>query len=262
MSGQQKKAIISVTKSESIEHQVHFEPQRFNSLVFDKGYEVYIDKALRCPCAVKGAGQALVSCNNCIGTGWLFTDRTSTRIAIQGINADVKYENWSKLSTGMARITARAIDRLAFMDRIVIREAEGYFNEIIRAREYNEEVVCFTTYEILEIESIRQFVSDKEPLKIIPESDFKIQDEKIILKPKYKSIDNLTITIRYKHLLTYHIIDMNRDITKVRTKEGCSAVKEPLAEMPISGVARKAHYLFDNLKYEESSRLIDNTSKK
>lgn len=257
--GVKKKAIVSTTGPESVEHQVRFEPQRFNSLVFDKGYEVYVDKALRCPCAVKGNGQALISCNNCIGTGWIFMDRISTRMAIQGINADVKYQDWSKLSTGMAKVTARAIDRLAFMDRIIVREAEGYFNEILRPREFNGKLTCFTTYEILEIESILMFENDKVALKRIPEPDYTIENERIILHNKYLNQKDLTITIRYRHLLTYHIIDMNRDITKVRTKEGCSASNEDLQAMPINGTARKAHYLFDNLKFEESSRLIDNT---
>lgn len=259
MAGPKKQAVVRQTGPEPVEHQVKFEPQRFNSLVFDKGYEVYIDRALRCPCAVKGNGQALPSCNNCIGHGWIFVDRTSTRIAIQGINADVRYENWSKISTGMAKITARAKDRLAFMDRIVIREAEGYFNEIVRPRIYDGKMTGFTTYEILDIESLRMFDGDKSPLKLVPESDYEIKDERIILKPKYKIIKDLTLTIRYKHLLTYHIIDMNRDITKVRTKEGCKMTGEPLDEMPINGTARKAHYLFNNLKYEEAERLIDNS---
>jgi hypothetical protein len=259
MSGPGKKAVVSTTNVEAVDHQVRFTPQFFNSLIFDKGYEVYIDKALRCPCAVKGNGQALISCNNCIGTGWIFMDRVSTRIAIQGINAEVKYQDWSKLSTGMAKVTARAIDRLAFMDRIIVREAEGYFNEILRPREHNGKMTCFTTYEILEIESIMMFDNDKSPLKRIPAPDYTIENEKIILHNKYLNQKDLTLTIRYRHHLTYHIIDMNRDITKVRTKEGCSASNEELQSMPINGTARKAHYLFDNLKYEESSRLIDNT---
>jgi hypothetical protein len=34
--------------------------------------------------------------------------------------------------------------------------------------------------------------------------------------------------------------------------------EEMLKEMPVAGLARKAHYLFDNMKYEEEDRLIEN----
>jgi hypothetical protein len=54
------------------------------------------------------------------------------------------------------------------------------------------------------------------------------------------------------------MIDLNRDIVKVRTKEA-NAPNEELKEMPIMGMARKAHYLFDNVKYDESQRLIENS---
>ena len=54
------------------------------------------------------------------------------------------------------------------------------------------------------------------------------------------------------------MIDMTRDITMVREKEQ-PLDPEVLKAMPINGMARKAHYLFDNYKYEEEGRLIDNS---
>lgn len=254
-----KKAVVSETPPEAVGHQVRMQPGKFNELIFDKGYEVYIDRALRCPCAVKGATQGLPSCSNCLGTGWMFIDRSETRLAVQGINADVKYENWSKLSTGLARITARAVDKLAFMDRIIVRECEGFYNEILRAKTINNQVIAFATYEILEIESIFMFISDKEKHQRIEPDDYTILDERIVFRPKYRTIKNPVFTVRYRHCLTYHIIDMNRDIMKVRTKDGCKMTNEELTNMPIAGTARKAHFMFDNLKFEEANNLIDNS---
>ena len=260
-SNNKKKAVVTKTQPEDIEHQVRFEPKRFNSLVYDKGYEVFIDKALRCPCAVKGAGQALPSCNNCLGVGWVYIDRKQTRVAIQGMNADVKYENWSKLMTGMARITARATDKLAFMDRVVLREAEGYYNEILRSKDFNGKKTCFTTYQIVSVETIFLFKGDKVPLYRLSEGEYLIDEEKITLNNEFKNLEDFTISIRYKHLLTYHVIDMNRDLVKVRTKDDCEMEEELIEDMPISCVARKAHYLFDNLSFEQSSRLLFNDRK-
>ena len=255
------KPIYSKTGPESIEHQVRFEPQRFNSLIFDKGYEVWVDKAMRCPCTVKGTGQALLSCNNCVGTGWIFVNRIETRVAVQNINANIKYENWSQTTTGMAKITSRAVDKLAFMDRVILREVAGIFNEVVRIRDYNSEKVGFAIYEILDMEGIYLFQGDKIALHPMTKDEYEIDGYKIILNDKYNSMKDLSISIRYRHCLTYHLIDMNRDVIKVRTKN-CEASDEQLTDMPINGTARKSHYIFDNLKYEEEERLIENSTKR
>lgn len=255
------KPIVSKTSAESTEFQVRFQPQRFNSLIFDKGYEVFIDKAMRCPCIVKGTGQAKLDCNNCLGTGWIFINRYETRVAMQQLNANIKYENWSQTTTGMAKITSRAIDKISFMDRIILREVEGFFNEVIYIRDYGGKKVGFTIYEILEIESIFLFSDSKK--KLIPlelEKDYTFDGFKIVFNNKYNSVDDMTISVRYRHCLTYHLIDMNRDIMKVRQKD-CSLPTESLENMPISGIARKSHYIFDNIKYDETLRLIENTVK-
>lgn len=251
------KTVVTKTNPESVEHQVRFETQRFDSLVFDKGYDVFIDKAIKCPCTVKGSGQALLSCNNCIGLGWLFINRSETRIAVQQLKADFKYENWSQTTAGMAKVTARAIDKLAFMDRIILREVEGYFSEVIYTRDYKGKKTIFPLYQPLEIESLFMFTKDKEALRPLYEKDYIIDEHKIILNDKFDSMEEISISLRYKHLLTYHIIDMNRDIMKVRSKN-CSLPEEQLTEMPVGGMARKAHYIFDNVKYEGEGRVIEN----
>jgi len=257
-----KKAVIQTTAPESVEHQVRFEPKRFDSLIFDKGYDVFIDKAYKCPCAVKGAGQALPDCDNCLGIGWLFANRTETRIAIQSIQADVKYENWTRTTAGTARVTARAVDKLAFMDRIILQDVEGYYNEILRSKKIGGVVCFFTNYDILQIEDIMIFEGSNTPLRYLAEgTDYSIDPNvstKIILGSAFQlATDEIVATVRYRHLQTYHILDMNRDIVKVREKN-CEKPEEQLREMPIAGIARKAHYLFDNLKYKEAVELIEN----
>jgi len=256
-----KRATVTKTPAENVGHQVRFEPQRFDALVFDKGYEVYLDKAYRCPCAVKGSGQPLVSCNNCLGVGWIFASRAETRIAIQSIKVDTKYENWTKNTSGTARVTARASDKLGFMDRIILREVEGFYNEIIRTRLLSNKIVAFVEYPIVEIEKIYMFSSDKLPLVVLEEgTDYEVLEESKIemLSGGRATNPESVLTIRYKHLMVYHIIEMNRDILKVRTKEDCLQVGEELKDMPINGIARKAQYLFDNDKYSEEERLIQN----
>lgn len=260
------KAIVNKTPSEKVEHSVDFQPWRFNSLVFDKGYDVFIDKSFRCPCVVKGNGNPLPDCKNCLGIGWVFTNRIETRIALQSINSEIKYENWTKTTAGTATITSRASDKLKFMDRIILRNVEGYYNEILRIKDFkNESGVIekcfFTNYEIIDIEDFMIFVGSDSNLKYLKKGiDYELDEN---IKTKIKIINsslfdpNLTATITYKHFQTYHVIDMNRDIRKVDSRN-CKDEKE-LENMPIKGIARKAHYLFDNEKFDEAKFLIDNT---
>ena len=159
----QKRAIISSTPNEPTEHEVRFQTQRFNSLVFDKGYEVWLDRAYRCPCSVKNSGNPLPSCNNCLGLGWFFTNRTETRIALQGLKADVRYENWTRTTAGMAKVTSRAIDKLCFMDRLILKNVEGYYNEVIRTRFIESNKFAFLEYPIISMEDLYLFDSDKTP---------------------------------------------------------------------------------------------------
>lgn len=258
----QRRPVISKTPNEPKEHQVNFQPWRFNSLIDDKAYNVWIDKAYRCPCSVKGSGQPLPSCRNCLGTGWIFTNRKETRVAIQSINIDIKYDNWLKNVAGTVRVTARAVDRLAFMDRIILREVDGFYNEILRIKEVDNKLFLFPEYPILEIEELMKFEGDNVALSYMKEGiDFKVNDESEIEILNSSITINDTFTIRYRHRMTYHIIEMNRDVMKVRDgdQDACNFNQDKLANMPINGIARKAHYLFDNLKYEEKTKLLDNT---
>src|SRR4051812_13252767 len=116
------KPIKGQTPNQLIGHSVRFDPSKFNELISDKGYDVYHDKALVCPCSVKNSGSALPNCNNCLGFGFIYVDRTETRLAVQGMKADVRYENWTRDTAGMARVTARAVDKLGYMDRIILRD--------------------------------------------------------------------------------------------------------------------------------------------
>ena len=65
----------------------------------------------------------------------------------------------------------------------------------------------------------------------------------------------LQITIRYIHFPVYHVIDVNRELMKVREGKLCSYEDSVLRQMPILVTARKAHYLFK----QQHSDLFDNS---
>lgn len=251
------KKIITTTPAQPMASDVRFEPARFEKLIWAKGYEAYIDEALRCPCINAQTGQGLPSCKNCLGLGWFFANRKQTRIASQGMNYEKRQEQWTEMNKGMARITTRGVDRLAFMDKITLIELEAYFSEIIRPTQENSVLRAFPVYSPLEVLAIYQYDGTDKPLKVVPDTDYVLKDNYISFVEKYKKINDLSFSIRYVHNPVYHVIDMNRELMKVRVK-GCTLPTEEMKQMPISVMAKKAHYIWDNLNQQQNN-IFDNT---
>lgn len=254
-----KKPIITSSPIDVLDPSVKFQKKRFDGLIWDKGYDVWIDRAMRCPCIQKSTGQGLPNCENCLGKGWIFIDRSETRVVIQSLNANKKYENWSEVTTGMAKVTARAIDRLAWMDRITIQNAEGIFQEVLFPQLFNGKIKAFPIYTPLEIFECYLFDSVKTKLKILVEGvDYSIDGDALVFDDKYVNNKQFSVSIRYAHCLVYHVTDMNRDVMVTRVRESCQQETSESAQMPVNGVLRKAHYIFDNTKFEEN-KLLENS---
>lgn len=251
------KPIITVTPDQPLTPSVKFDPKRFEQLIWDKGYEAYIDEALRCPCADRQTGQALKTCKNCLGLGWFFANRKETRIVSQGMNYQKHEEQWTEMNKGNARITTRGVDRLAFMDKITLIELEGYFSEVIRPVPEDNIMRAFPVYTPLQILSVYQYNGADKKLIPIPSADYSIVDNYIKFADKYKKIADISISLRYTHNPVYHVIDMNRELMKVRVKS-CTVPEEKLAQMPISALARRAHYIWDNVNQLQNN-IFDNS---
>ena len=67
----------------------------------------------------------------------------------------------------------------------------------------------------------------------------------------------LSISIRYSHYPVYHVIDVNRELMKVREAKLCEYNDEKLRQMPINVIARKAHWIFNAQTHGES--MFDNS---
>ena len=115
------------TPPTAVEPKVTWRVQDFEELIQSQGYDAFIDRALRCPCIDKATGQALSTCRNCLGRGWFFIDRTETRLIAQRMDNRKKYENWGEVNRGTASITTKGVDKLGFMDRIILTQLECRF---------------------------------------------------------------------------------------------------------------------------------------
>ena len=74
---------VSLTPAQPGRPAVGWDVGRFERLIYDQGYDAYIDRAMRCPCVDKTSGQASSTCQNCYGRGWFFVNRRETRLIAQ-----------------------------------------------------------------------------------------------------------------------------------------------------------------------------------
>ena len=270
--GKNRKSIITdkttayQTPPASMSPHVGWDVNKFETLIQTQGYDAFIDRALRCPCVDKATGQALSTCKNCLGRGWFFVDRTETRLIAQHMDSKKRYENWSEVNRGTASITTKGIDKLGFMDKIILTQLEEFYSEIIRPIYFQGEIIAYPVYEPLKVTDMFLFSSDNEKLISIKEDEYVIDGNKIVfdlgiqdkisiddMNVKNKSEIPISISIRYSHFPVYHVIDVNRELMKVRESRFCSYNDEKLRQMPINVLARKAHYLFDAQKFGEES---------
>ena len=253
------------TPPAAINPRVGWDVNRFETLIQTQGYDALIDRALRCPCCEKSTGQALSTCRNCGGRGWFFVDRTETRLLAQHMDSKKRYDEWSQVNRGTASITTRGIDKLGFMDRIILTQLEEWFSETLHPVLFDGQLIAYPIYEPLEISNAFLFASDSSPLIPLTPDYYSVVGNKIVFNDTIinlvdvESMDiqdvneiPLHITIRYSHYPVYHVIDMNRELMRVREGKLCGeGYDDHLRQMPINVLARKAHYIFDNQKWDE-----------
>ena len=260
------KPITFQTPASNVDQRTGWRVNDFEKLIQTHGYDAYIDRALRCPCVDRATGQALSTCRNCLGRGWFFIDRTETRLIAQRMDNKKKYQDWSEINRGTASITTKGVDKLGFMDRIILLQLESYYSEIIRPRFFRDEIIAYPVYEPLFITNMYLFASDNEKLIPISEDQYKLEGNKITFDLGLQDLIDVTdvnvknmseipisISVRYAHNPVFHIIEANRELMKVRESKFCSYNDDDLRQMPINALARKAQYIFDAQKFGEES---------
>ena len=153
------------------------------------------------------------------------------------------------------------------MDKIILTQLEEFYSEVLRPIQFQNQIIAYPIYEPLAITNMFLFSSDSEKLVNITEDEFSIDKNKIIFSSTIKdkvSVSDvneseipISISIRYSHFPVYHVIDVNRELMRVRENRLCTCDTNKLKQMPINVLARKAHYLFDSQKFGDES--FDNT---
>jgi hypothetical protein len=157
--------IRTATKPNSIgTGRVDFIQSEYDNLIFEKGYSVVVYEAVRCPCNNSREG-GLSGCQNCLGLGWTFINPIKTKAVITSINKDTRYKHWSAELMGTVALTVRDSDRLATMDKIVLKDRTSIYSELrdLRTSQDNQKFI-FTTYPINQVVSIFLFDGVDKPL--------------------------------------------------------------------------------------------------
>lgn len=241
-----------------------FDENAFDAVIWNKGYTIVIEKAVRCPCKDKQTGKNLSTCQNCRGVGWFFINPIETKGLITGINDTLKYKAYSPEFIGDISLTIRNNIRLSYMDRILFKDDYSILSEDKIVRNFNDEGIkyfVFLSYEAKEIEDVFIFQGESSPLIRLTTDQYSINSNNgfvLDLDYDFTTITNFSgnVGIRYKHELQYHVVDIPHDIRRSLKIEVNG--KEEKLLLPINAVCRVAHQVLDLANYDGDG-IIDNS---
>jgi len=261
---------IAVTPPDIGSPATYFDRKKFDDLIYDKGYEAYIDRAVQCPCRTLANGQALSDCQNCGGVGWFYIDRVQSVLGCTSMANRNKYEVWTVSNAGTVNITSRPEDKLGWMDRITLLELESWFSQalylkLITSGDQAGNWFTFLTYEPTEVFDVFIFMGSAVPVGYLNSSQYTISGNKIIIPSSTISglaitLPQLSIAIRYVHNPSYYVIDINRDLIKQRVSKCFSpaTLSPEKTNLPLNAIGKRAHFVLDAADFANDN-LFDNT---
>lgn len=227
--------------------QPEFDRDLFNESLWHKGYNVWVEKAIECPCRTEGRNDNLSDCQNCGGLGWVYIDPLETKGIITGINKGTKYREWSEEIIGDMMLTLRDVDNAGFMDRITFLNETNILSEVKRLRTSTStlENFIYLAYDIESIEDVYVFQSSTQSLVRIPEANYSISsvNQNIIqfAAGALSASTNSSISVRYKHNVQYNILDIPHIIRSSNAADKNGTLNK--IKLPNQYIVRLAHYM-------------------
>ena len=215
----------------------------FEALIQTQGYAVYLEKAFPCPCRVlEAATQPRADCKNCAGSGWVFINKTKTRMIMRSMNMNTQFKEWSKENIGTSSLTAREVDEVSFMDRITVIDGKSIHHQILKVAAIDQIQYVMCSYVLRAALDVFVFVDSASPLHRLLHKDYSIDQNRIIFTPGAVATGAI-ISVKYAHAPQFYVIDLVRETMAVDAKDAQN--KRVTVLMPISAVARRSHYVLD-----------------
>jgi len=277
-----KNTIVQEAPNLNNQPNIKLDLKGYEALVWQKGYNVFHDKLIKCPCqvqdnqpkpddfttknesAVSGVPDAFgqhfnnTGCKNCNATGYVLINRIRTKMLLQGMNLDTRFKEWSEERTGTVKITCLEQDRISLMDRIINLDSESSYNETISFEDYKGKRFSYLIYEPKKVLVCFLYQGDNKKLLLLKEGvDFEVMSNVFTLNEKYFGVEvrNLRVTIKYTHFPMFHVIDMLRDVI---SQESRSGEVGKTFNFPLHAIGRRSHYVLDAENFSQDL-LLDNS---
>lgn len=249
---------ISTPVDTSSTPETYLRQRDFDSLIQKKGYPCYLDRFMPCPCKEKGVESAKLTCQNCYGSGFVLVERVQTKAYFASMNFPTQYKDYSIENTGEVQITTMSTTPVNFMDRFVLYNERNIYSEIIYPLKLDSgEIISFCAYPPVEILQCKVYQGDNLPLKDLDISKIQIDQEGKLILTKLKEdlvsrdifvYENTTgISIRYKYIPTYHVIDISHNlrVSETDTFSSGNGNKGDRVQFPYSAIGRMSHLVLD-----------------
>lgn len=236
-----------------------FRLNEFEAAIWNKGYDLIIENALRCPCHAPDA--PLIDCQNCQGTGYFYVNPVRTKGLITNLNQENKFKSWSMEMLGTFQISVNDINNinLNFYDRITLEKEYSYFSENLNIHRLSEFAFVFTTYKPIDVVSIYLFTSPTEKLIKMNPSDYEIStDNPYCIKFNIDMSLYVVASIYYKHQVQLHLIDKPHMIRSSWATNKTTGAQEKI-RLPLQGIARLSHLIAGNKVNYDGTGFIDNS---
>lgn len=225
---------------------VSFRPDDFFAAIWQHGYDVIFEKAIRCPCQ-GDSDSPLPSCQNCHGSGYFYINPYRTKALLTGLNRNTQYVQWAPELMGTVSITVKDEDKdyISYFDRITVEDEYASFTEMVVARRMiGDEVAVFLSYAPIEISAVYLFKDSTSPLVKLQPTTYSIVENNpyCIRFANGNVMEGDGVSILYKHRVEYHVIDMPHEIRASLTSNKQTGALEVI-KLPIQAVGRRTHLI-------------------
>lgn len=242
-----------------------FIKDNFDDMIWTHGYDVIVYDAIECPCKKAGSTN-LSGCQNCLGLGWVFINPIDTKAIITSINKDTKYKFWSPEFKGTVAATLRDVNKLSFMDKIILKDRYSVLSEVRTVKSVTIDNVVqkfiFTSYPISNINSVHIFKDETHALIKISQDKYSVSaDNPYVLKLDssivYPTGFNGVVSIDYDHRIQYNVVDIPHDVRTTTYVNDNGQNK--MQEMPVQAIMQKSQYLTGDSPLYSGLGIIDNS---